>query len=475
MLRMIQTQDSQCSDATSRRHSPNSGLEQRSIQVEVPLLSAPGISKKLSKSGPRRPSRAATAPVNGFDERESRDFEPFNGPSLFAGFKRSTKEDEVTEQRRVPSGFHCRRPKPQQLLTLCGVDSPDHEHIYMTPLLYQGNDVPIVAPKIFDLIPACNKCIVLSETVDRLRETLDKSEQSSPKLEQRQIEPAAARKRPEMQQIRPARPADELATKKSRSPFPPPAPYPVSNIDDFDTVPKRSSLEHGFHSHAGSTVKSLPSERRQRRSVTFDNFVQDSPQQIPNRTNPWQEPNVPRLRDSRSFIDPMMSGQDKTQSHAEVSGGAPTVRIHEQDIHHRALPRRPAPRPSLPILQPSHAENAPPPARRPSRRNNTDQLFTRENIDDRTSLLAERRQSLVDPIRQPNVHMYPSSNPYHRTSLVGPTASTPPPHVPNPDLRDRKLEDLRRAMEDLWRVKKDVERTLGTTLHEDGRGELSEK
>jgi hypothetical protein len=160
-------------------------LVRAKISKEQPaLLRAPGISTDKPASILKPIARATTMPVE-FKQRKSVDFEPFEGSSLFSNFKRSQTTDERIQQWQQDRDLAIRSRNQSharsQCASVCGDSSKGVKHVYLTTEFqrpatpYQGSfEQPL---------PPCKKCTILCETLDRLRQNLSLSEQSSPKPE----------------------------------------------------------------------------------------------------------------------------------------------------------------------------------------------------------------------------------------------------------------------------------------------------
>jgi hypothetical protein len=165
---------------TTRRQS----MRAKTSKEEPVLLRAPGISTDKPESILKPIARATTMPVE-FKQRKSVDFEPFEGPSLFSNFKRSQTTDEKIQQwqqdRDLAIKSRNQSHARSQCASVCGDISKGVKHVYLTTELqrpatpYQGSfEHPL---------PPCKKCTILCETLDRLRQNLSLSEQSSSKPE----------------------------------------------------------------------------------------------------------------------------------------------------------------------------------------------------------------------------------------------------------------------------------------------------
>jgi hypothetical protein len=180
MLDIIRKGISNDSLFTTRRQSSqlNSSMEQPA------LLRAPGISTDSPGSILKPIARAATMPAQ-FKLRKSVDFEPCDGPSLFSNFQRSLTTDERIQQwqqdRDLAVTSSNQSHAQSQCATVCGDVSKGTKHVYLVSEFRRPN-TPY--PSSFEHpLPPCKKCTILCETLDRLRQNLSLSEQSSPRPE----------------------------------------------------------------------------------------------------------------------------------------------------------------------------------------------------------------------------------------------------------------------------------------------------
>jgi hypothetical protein len=164
---------------TNRRHVSQTKFDEE----EVPLLRAPGISSAQPESILRPIARAATMPAQ-LGEHESVDFEPFEGPSLFTNF-RTTMTTEENIQRwehdrhsTMGSLMGFRKQLVYQSTPVCGTNVKEAKHAYMTSG-YIRPDTIRNSLRESDL-PSCKQCIILCETLERLRQNLSLSSPSSP-------------------------------------------------------------------------------------------------------------------------------------------------------------------------------------------------------------------------------------------------------------------------------------------------------
>jgi hypothetical protein len=159
-------------------------LRARISEEEPPRLRAPGISTDKPESILRPIARAATMPAE-YKQHKSVDFEPFEGPSLFSNFKRSMTTDEKIQrwqQDRDSALMSKGQPvTPTHFPTICGTDLQGVKHVHMTSGSHRP--IPLYNGYLQSALPVCKKCTILCEALDRLRQNLALSEQSSPKQE----------------------------------------------------------------------------------------------------------------------------------------------------------------------------------------------------------------------------------------------------------------------------------------------------
>lgn len=184
MLKIIRDGKSTCELPGSRRSTSRKEVrdEQRAF------LRAPGISTEKPKSILKPIARAATMPTE-LKPRDSVDFEPFQGPSLFSNLKRSMATDERIKHWQQGRDRALSSNNPSQLSrlpTVCGDATQDVRHVYLTSD-HSQELVPRRAPMAAIPLVACKKCTILCEALDRLRKNLTTSEQSSPRSEAQPI------------------------------------------------------------------------------------------------------------------------------------------------------------------------------------------------------------------------------------------------------------------------------------------------
>lgn len=284
--------------------APKSG-ESRMDVLEEPLCRAPGISKSLAEPLLHSISRAATEPIAASTGRtRSEDDLAFQHHWLFDHrpqpnrYKRRDCHPETSGHGVVSQDSH---------VPLCGAPSAEVEHVYMG---WQSDSKKSTSPyfRVDAKAPLqkCQQCVVLSETVNRLRETLSRSTKTSPTNSpnlgvgefecQRSRKPVvaagkpsvhpAASKVPEMRQINtllPRNSADKQVGELSatRYEIPSSSSYQcLGNIDNIPTAPAQA--------------------KTQRRSVTFDNVpavrpnLQTArPEYLPTPSNWYTESSCP--------------------------------------------------------------------------------------------------------------------------------------------------------------------------------------
>lgn len=144
----------------------------------VPRLRAPGISTDNPESILKPLARASTMPAE-YQPRKSVDFEPFEGPSLFSNFKRSMTTDERIRRwqlERDAALVTQEQTKPQSMSTVCGNDATDVKHVFLTSGTPRSTNPYSLRSELH--LPACKKCTILCEALDRLRQNLNSTEQS---------------------------------------------------------------------------------------------------------------------------------------------------------------------------------------------------------------------------------------------------------------------------------------------------------
>jgi hypothetical protein len=179
MLEIIRTGDADKISCTSSRQS-----SQRKQRDEKPsLCRAPGISTDRITDMLKPIARASTMPAE--FKQPAVDFEPSQGPSLFANFKRSMTTDERIQQwQRDRDNLLVSQTRPtatKQPSSVCGTVIKGVRHVYMTSGSHRT--VPPGSAHAEHYLPVCKKCTILCETLDRLRKNLTLTEQSAPESE----------------------------------------------------------------------------------------------------------------------------------------------------------------------------------------------------------------------------------------------------------------------------------------------------
>ena len=161
---------------------------------ESPLRRAPGIPSETPELIPGPPARAATMPTE-VKQRGSVDFEPFNGPSLFSNFRRSMTTDENIQRWRQSRERVSTPETPAAQIAnatpVCGESVSGVEHVYMGSAVCLGTAPRARKGSQGQLM--CKNCAILVQTLDRLRQNLNTSTQSSPTLERSPVFERTAR------------------------------------------------------------------------------------------------------------------------------------------------------------------------------------------------------------------------------------------------------------------------------------------
>lgn len=177
MLAIIRQGKSGAKTLGQRQASPR----QQSNEAEAPRLRAPGIPKEMTRPWLRPVARAATLPAE-LQKQDDIDFEPFAGPSLFSNFARSmTTEEKIEQWRRSHDARPVASAPPanvKKLQTICGNSSSSVRHIYMSNASSLSS-LPRTNPEPVGSL-MCKNCIILVQTLGRLRQTLASPTQSSP-------------------------------------------------------------------------------------------------------------------------------------------------------------------------------------------------------------------------------------------------------------------------------------------------------
>lgn len=141
--------------------------------LSVPsLFRAPGVPPQTTPQILRPLNRAATMPY----EAPPRDTSEPDRRNHSLGFRRSMTTDERVQHWRQscqrPSPPRCSPPKPEIPITMCGSFASDLRHTFVG----DGCNFPFQAQGLLQ----CTKCVILTQTLGRLRYNLALSEQSSP-------------------------------------------------------------------------------------------------------------------------------------------------------------------------------------------------------------------------------------------------------------------------------------------------------
>jgi hypothetical protein len=193
---------------------------------EEPLLRAPGIPKTMGDLVIKPVVRATTVPNEITGKRGSMDFEPFNRPSLFSGFKRSATMVENSRSAALQPS-HSSLAEQQRGLPICGNPTIDTTHLYMS---WQScGDIPSSSPSSSTPPkPKCTNCTVLMQSMDRLRQvhSMKASLESKSSPPPTKPEPAATRPSPALASV------DEGRERimKGQIPLPRPVAQPVNGV-----------------------------------------------------------------------------------------------------------------------------------------------------------------------------------------------------------------------------------------------------
>ncbi|KAF1844247.1 uncharacterized protein K460DRAFT_397380 [Cucurbitaria berberidis CBS 394.84] len=150
------------------------------------LLRAPGISNELPELIQRPLARAATMPAE-FKRQETVDFEPFDGPSLFSNFKQTMTIEEKIQRWRESREFNPVLESPPAVtrspIPVCGEAIANVQHVYIS----NASSLGAVSRAQSEVggQGKCKNCAILVQTLDRLRQNLIKSTQTSPTMEQK--------------------------------------------------------------------------------------------------------------------------------------------------------------------------------------------------------------------------------------------------------------------------------------------------
>jgi hypothetical protein len=248
MLKIIRDHDVQRPLVShSAAHRPT--RKSRSSEHHLPFRHAPGFSQHTSAPVLKPTLRAATAPIER-KGRASTNLEPFGvvADFDFDSFLYGTSSPRPTET------------KPQ--VPICGENSPDFKHAYMDSPADPSNK------------PACRQCSILVQTLDRLRHTLARAHDASPKMGStsstkstnedqrlaiaRQLDPVVADGRRITPVVAPRQPADMATKARSLD-----TSRPVANLDrlppqaqrwpPLESIPAASKLPTSSVPPSGTT------------------------------------------------------------------------------------------------------------------------------------------------------------------------------------------------------------------------------
>lgn len=323
MLEIIRSQNAQwpfVSDSADL--GPVRGLKvERKDEEDEPLLRAPGIARHTKGSILKGVERAATLPTPKRD-RKSVDFEPFDGPSLFSGFKRASTIDIVDRGKGVGESTSIRsKPTKSQKsreykyrVPVCGEDTPGFQHAYMD--FADQTDNSAFRSGGTRMKPACKGCTILIQTLDRLRESLSNSEQGSPKTEQRQelksdVKPMANSKLPEMTERRRSRDAaipskQEAHTLPNKSQTTGPISSPNSEV-----LAEQATLKAKF-----AALQSRASQVKTALEINLLSRHEPTPQSLAQRAELQRELSViqRKLFAAKAALDANLLSRDNTSS-----------------------------------------------------------------------------------------------------------------------------------------------------------------
>ncbi|KAF2728620.1 hypothetical protein EJ04DRAFT_569387 [Polyplosphaeria fusca] len=143
------------------------------------------------------------------ESAKQEDFEPSIRPSLYSGFSRMTTTDENVQRWGDAKIVRCQSPETMEpkveettpSTPVCGDNNSKFKHAYLD-FAKTSSRTGSMAMKIRSerKLPACQKCTILVQTVDRLRQNLSKSESTPVAPAKSRLEPAASRRSPEIKQ-----------------------------------------------------------------------------------------------------------------------------------------------------------------------------------------------------------------------------------------------------------------------------------
>jgi hypothetical protein len=312
MMNIIRNQTAECLFGMK-------GVKAEPLLEEMPLLRAPGISKRMSESKIKPVSRASTAPVTSPGGKDAVDFEPFQGPSLYSGFKPPSATSPS-----LYSGFR------ESCATGPSLYSGFEQSSETGPSLYSGFEQSSVTT------------ITKLPEMRQLRETYGNPTVPIP--------------------IPNARTVEEMPNELSAG-LPPP--------------------QKDMYTRATANAMNVPAEMPQRRSATLDSYSRQplTWTRVP-QPNTWSLSPVPSLHHTQSVTSPSShyytqphpstnnTNQRLVHHHesANSQGHHPSTRnSRERQAQSHPLPRPSFSRPSLPTLRSGNPYHDLPPANLPPR------------------------------------------------------------------------------------------------------------
>lgn len=267
--------------------------EKRIDPLEERFRRAPGISKHVAGPMLKPVSRASTEPIISTQRVSSEDELELQDHWLFTSSQRLTRppSGDLKERVRQP-GYYTDSGPQDSRLPLCGAPSANVDHMYIGWQSETRNNttashliISTKAPK-----PKCAQCVVLSETIDRLRGTLSRSTKTSPTtspsletgereflggdkslpaLRNHSVPPVGPRV-PEMRQI------TALSTKNFADRTLRELSAPNYEIPSSSSGIQRS-LNSGIRGEIEGNATTLPRGKPQGRCVTFDSIPATRP------------------------------------------------------------------------------------------------------------------------------------------------------------------------------------------------------
>ncbi|KAF2641792.1 hypothetical protein P280DRAFT_516817 [Massarina eburnea CBS 473.64] len=472
--------------STSENNAP---VRSPNIVDEEARFRAPGISKRMSEPRMKPISRASTTPVAKMGGGRSGDFDPFEGPSLFSGFEQLATVEKVERNSPVPSVEVNRRH--DSLRTVCGNNSSDFVHLYtVLPQALGSQQMASVALGGKRGV-RCPECCTVSEPMrshtdsaltKNGNEHLSQTSNRSASTNQPKSPPADEKNRTstnkrEMQQIRP-----HLVPSFRK----PETPTPLA------LGPHRHA-EQELRNKANVNFGSIPAEGPQLRSVTFDSYLQQpqpsAQQHAPSSLNPWFASTAPSQRPLVQDVHSQIYCPEPSHRDPGPRGLSAAFDRERAARFHPSSGTRPlASHPSMPILRSSDQIQArdhhvPSSTNVPVNRHSSALHQPRTSIPpttypsrsdphprDISAARAQRTSHLPSqPARPQSLMANGSSNPWRDAADTAAAVVAAPLQALGYEeqvrmLRDQKMEELRRAMEMVWKVKEDVERTFGDAL-----------